>query len=96
MIQLVLGNRADTWVMASDPERLNSGAGVCVQVHSFENPCTDVTCIDEASANLPSLHESEVKLGVELIPVYRSHFNRSVLITLWRCLRGNFALANTR
>jgi hypothetical protein len=94
LIQLSIGDRTNTWVLASDPDYLSSGAAILTQMHSFQHPPADTTFIDEASANLPSLHESEIKLGAELRPILEVYFSRSLLLaarysllTGWNAMR---------
>ena len=88
LIQLIMNGRACTWLLATDPDALGSGAAIHAQMHSFLNPPAGVTLIDEASANLPSLHDSEVKLGGELAPVYESYYSRSLLLAAHRGFRA--------
>ena len=88
LVQLNSGKTADTWLLASAPEYLKSGAAICTQLESLMRPTGDARSVDEASANLPALHESEIKLGATLHPVLGTCYWRS------RVLRMRDALAS--
>ena len=82
LVQLTCGESADTWLLASDPEYLKSGAAICIQLESLMRPAGDARSVDEASANLPALHESEIKLGAALHPVLETCYWRSRVLKM--------------
>jgi hypothetical protein len=86
LIQLTSGAHANTWLLASDPERLREGVATCTQLHSFSKN-DELETIDDASANIENLHHNAVRLGGVLHPVFVTRFCRSTLLDVRSAVR---------
>ena len=88
LVQLVCGAHANTWVLASDPERLRDGVATCTQLYSFSRYSEQVQYVDDASANIENLHQNAIRLGGELQPVFGTYLCNSAALQVRHGLRG--------
>ena len=80
LIQLRCGFHANTWLLASAPERLRDGVATCTQLHSFSTNVEGVEYVDDASANVENFHHNAVRSGGKLLTVLGTYYcNSSVL-----------------